>query len=80
MNEITEVEANEALVNIGKLCGRISSDEGKRLHMLASTLMKYKKQLEKKVALAEQLEKTIDVADFIKQQQEKINGSETGNI
>jgi hypothetical protein len=44
---ITEVEANEALVNIGKLCARIPSDEGKRLHMLASTLMKYKKQLEK---------------------------------
>jgi hypothetical protein len=47
MTEITEVEVNEALFNIGKLCGRIPSDEGKRLHMLMVTVMKYKKQLEK---------------------------------
>jgi hypothetical protein len=44
---VTEVEANEALFNIGKLCARIPSDEGKRLHMMASTLMKYIKQLTK---------------------------------
>jgi hypothetical protein len=49
MSEITEVEVNEALFNIGKLCGRIPSDEGKRLHMLMTTVMKYKKQLEKKL-------------------------------
>ena len=49
MNEITEVEVNEALFNIGKLCGRIPSDEGKRLHMLMTTVVKYKKQLEKKL-------------------------------
>lgn len=47
MNEITEVEVNEALFNIGKLCGRISSDEGKRLHMLMATVMQYMKQQEK---------------------------------
>jgi hypothetical protein len=44
---VTEIEADEALFNIGKLCARIPSDEGKRLHMLAATLMKYKRQLEK---------------------------------
>jgi hypothetical protein len=44
---VTEVEANEALFNIGKLCARIPSDEGKRLHMMTSTLMKYMKQLTK---------------------------------
>lgn len=49
MTEITEVEVNEALFNIGKLCARIPSDEGKRLTMLMATVMKYKKQLEKKL-------------------------------
>ena len=44
---VTEIEADEALVNIGKLCARIPNDEGKRLHMLAATLMQYKRQLEK---------------------------------
>jgi len=44
---VTEVEANEALFNIGKLAGRINADEGKRLHMMTSTLMKYIKQLTK---------------------------------
>lgn len=49
MTEITEVEVNEALFNIGKLCGRISSDEGKRLHMLMTTVMKYMKQQQEKI-------------------------------
>lgn len=48
-----EVEVNEALFNIGKLAGRIPTDEGKRLMMLMATVVKYKKQLEKRV---EQLE------------------------
>lgn len=47
MTEITEVEFNEALFNIGKLSARIPSDEGKRLNMLMATVMKYTKQLEK---------------------------------
>jgi hypothetical protein len=46
MSKITEVEVNEALFNIGKLAGRLSSDEGKRLSMLMATVMKYMKQLE----------------------------------
>jgi hypothetical protein len=44
MIEITEVE--EALINVGKLIGRLPSDEGKRLSMLMATVMKYMKQLE----------------------------------
>lgn len=47
MSNITEVEVNEALFNIGKLAARIPSDEGKRLTMLTSTVMKYMKQLAK---------------------------------
>lgn len=50
MTEIDEVEANEALFNIGKLAERLGGDEGRRLMMLGSTLMKYKKQLEKEIA------------------------------
>lgn len=48
-----EVEANEALVNMGRLAERLGGDDGRRLIMLASTLMKYKRQLETRV---EQLE------------------------
>lgn len=44
-----QVEANEALVNTGKLAGRLGGDDGRRLVMLASTLMKYIKQLEQRV-------------------------------
>ena len=44
-----EVEANEALVNMGRLAERLGSDDGRRLIMLASTLMKYIKQLEQRV-------------------------------
>lgn len=44
-----EVEANEALVNMGRLAERLGGDDGRRLIMLASTLMKYKKQLEQRV-------------------------------
>jgi hypothetical protein len=55
MTEIDEVEANEALFNIGKLAERLGGDEGRRLMMLGSTLMKYKKQLERRI---EQLEES----------------------
>lgn len=51
-----EVEANEALVNMGRLAERLGSDDGRRLIMLASTLMKYIKQLEQRV---EELEEKL---------------------
>jgi hypothetical protein len=51
--EELEVEANEALFNMGRLAERLGGDDGRRLVMLASTLMKYKRQLETRV---EQLE------------------------
>lgn len=51
-----EVEAGEALVNMGKLAGRLGGDDGRRLIMLASTLMKYIKQLEQRV---EELEEKL---------------------
>jgi hypothetical protein len=49
MTEVTEVEIKETLFNIGKLAGRISSDEGKRLLMLMETVVGYMNQLEKKL-------------------------------
>jgi hypothetical protein len=59
-----EVEVNEALFNIGKLAGRIPTDEGKRLVMLSSTVVKYKKQLEKRIEVLEeyvqQLEQSLN--------------------
>lgn len=51
-----EVEANEALVNMGRLAERLGGDDGRRLIMLASTLMKYIKQLEQRV---EELEEKL---------------------
>jgi hypothetical protein len=48
--EELEVEANEALFNMGRLAERLGGDDGRRLVMLASTLMKYKRQLETRVA------------------------------
>lgn len=42
----TREEAEEALFNIGKLAGRISYDEGKRLDMMLSIVTKYIQQLE----------------------------------
>jgi predicted ribonuclease YlaK len=51
MTDLTkEVEVNEALFNIGKLIGRLPSDESKRLSMLMATVMKHMKQLEKENA------------------------------
>jgi hypothetical protein len=44
----TKEDASEAFFNIGKLCGRISSDEGKRLAMLIQIIASYMEQLEKK--------------------------------
>jgi hypothetical protein len=41
----TNDDANEAFFNIGKLCGRISSDEGKRLAMLIQIIASLMEQL-----------------------------------
>ena len=55
-----EVEANEALFNMGRLAEKLGGDDGRRLVMLASTLMKYKKQLERRV---EELEEKLGEPD-----------------
>jgi hypothetical protein len=47
MTDLVKEDAEEALFNIGKLIGRLPSDESKRLSMLMATVMKYMKQLEK---------------------------------
>ena len=41
----TNEDAQEAFFNIGKLCGRISNDEGKRLAMLIQIIAIYTEQL-----------------------------------
>jgi hypothetical protein len=43
--KFTKEDASEAFFNIGKLCGRISSDEGKRLAMLIQIIASYMEQL-----------------------------------
>jgi len=52
MNELDEAkqEVNQALFNIGKLAGRISYDEGKRLDMMLSIVTKYMALLEEKIS------------------------------
>jgi hypothetical protein len=51
MNELDKAkqEADEALFNIGKLAGRISFDEGRRLDMMVSIVTKYTALLEEKL-------------------------------
>lgn len=49
MIEMDEVEADDALVNMGRLAERIGGDDGRRLIMLASILMKRKNKLERRV-------------------------------
>jgi hypothetical protein len=41
----TKEDVGEAFFNIGKLCGRISSDEGKRLAMLIQIIAGYMEEL-----------------------------------
>lgn len=52
MNELIKAkeDALEASYNIGRLAGRISYDEGKRLDMLASIIGKYIGLLEEKLS------------------------------
>jgi hypothetical protein len=48
--EFTKNDAQEAFFNIGKLAGRISYDEGKRLVMLTQIIASYMSQLEEKLS------------------------------
>jgi hypothetical protein len=43
--EFTKEDASEAFYNIGKLAGRLSNDEGKRLLMLIQIIASYTSQL-----------------------------------
>jgi hypothetical protein len=45
----TKEDAGEAFFNIGKLCGRISSDEGKRLAMLIQIIASRMEDLEEQL-------------------------------
>ena len=48
--EFTKQDAQEAFFNIGKLAGRLSTDEGKRLYMLIQVIASYMTQLEEKLS------------------------------
>jgi len=43
---ITKEDANEAFFNLGKLAGKLSSDDGKRLYMLTQIVASYMAHLE----------------------------------
>ena len=47
--EKAKEEVGQALFNIGKLAGRISYDEGRRLDMMLSIVTKYMALLEEKL-------------------------------
>ena len=47
--QFTKNDAQEAFFNLGKLAGRISYDEGKRLAMLTQIIASYMTQLEEKL-------------------------------
>jgi hypothetical protein len=44
--KITKEDANEAFFNLGKLAGKLSSDDGKRLYMLTQIVASYMAHLE----------------------------------
>ena len=44
--KITKEDANEAFFNLGKLAGKLSSDDGKRLYMLTQIVASYMTHLE----------------------------------
>jgi hypothetical protein len=48
--EFTKQDAQEAFFNLGKLAGRISYDEGKRLAMLTQIIASYMTQLEERLS------------------------------
>jgi hypothetical protein len=44
--KVTKDDANEAFFNLGKLAGKLSSDDGKRLYMLTQIVASYMAHLE----------------------------------
>ena len=44
--KITKEDANEAFFNLGKLAGKLSIDDGKRLYMLTQIVASYMAHLE----------------------------------
>lgn len=44
--KVTKEDANEAFFNLGKLAGKLSSDDGKRLYMLTQIVASYMAHLE----------------------------------
>jgi adenylylsulfate kinase-like enzyme len=56
--KFTKEDASEAFYNIGKLAGRLKSDEGKRLIMLIQIIASYAEQL------AEENKRLKDDDDF----------------
>ncbi len=44
--KITKEDANEAFFNLGRLAGKLSSDDGKRLYMLTQIIASYMAHLE----------------------------------
>jgi hypothetical protein len=44
--KITKEDANEAFFNLGKLAGKLSTDDGKRLYMLTQIVASYMAHLE----------------------------------
>lgn len=45
MTNYTRAEVNEAFINLGRLAGRLSVDEGKRLFMLSQVISSYMEEL-----------------------------------
>jgi len=48
--EFTKQDAQEAFFNLGKMTGRLSHDEGRRLAMLTQIIASYMTQLEEKLS------------------------------
>ena len=48
--EFTKQDAQEAFFNLGKMAGRLTPDEGKRLAMLTQIVASYMTQLEEKLS------------------------------
>ena len=44
--KITKEDVNEAFFNLGRLAGKLSSDDGKRLYMLTQIVASYMAHLE----------------------------------
>ena len=44
--KVTKDDANEAFFNLGKLAGKLSTDDGKRLYMLTQIVASYMAHLE----------------------------------